>query len=103
MGTLNKIFMIWKTTDVFWPAQTQWFTELNKRESNYEFYNPISFNGGLPFIVGFVAGDEAVYLEEQFGDDQNEYESQMQERAMLNLRNMCGKNIPNPEKIMVIK
>ena len=103
MGTLNKIYMIWKKTDVFWPPNTQWFSELPKRESNFEFYNPISFNGGLPFIVGFVAGDEAVYLEEQFGDNQNEYESQMQQRAMLTLRNMYGNDIPNPEKIMVTK
>jgi len=103
MGTLNKIHMIWNTDDIFWPSRVQWFGEYARRETSFEFFNPHSLNGGLPLLSGFVAGDEAVYLEEQYGNDQSKYEWEMEKRAMLALRNMFGQNIPNPKKIYVTK
>jgi len=103
MGTLNKIHMIWNKNDIFWPSKVQWFSEVTRRDSPFEFYNPHSFNGGLPLLSGFVAGDDAEYLERKYGNDQSWYEWEMTVRAMLALRNMFGKNIPNPEKVYVTK
>lgn len=48
-------------------------------------------------------GDEAKYFEDQFGNNEDTYESEMVKRVMLSLRNMFGKNIPNPVKVYVTK
>jgi len=103
MGLLNKIFMFWNTADVFWPTKTEWLTEITRRQTQFEFYNPHSLNNGRPFLIGIVAGNEAKYVEEQFGDNNAEYESEMLQRAMLHLRNMFGQNITNPAKVYVTK
>jgi len=103
MGTLNKIYMFWNADDVFWPTGTQWFADITTRQSTFEFFNPYALNGGVPMLAGYIAGDDATYLEDTFGNDQKKYEEEMSKRAMLILRNMFGQNIPEPGKIYVSK
>lgn len=109
MGLLNKVYMFWETADVFWPSKPEWFNEV-KRRDGFEFYNPRSLmkgsdDNGAPILIGFVAGRDAVALEEKYGrdDSADEYESAMVRKAMKSLRNMFGKDVPYPKKYMVTK
>ena len=93
MGLLNKVVLFFNEPDNFWPLNIEWFTD-----SSFEFYNPpMSLNGDKSFLVGFLYGDDAKSLEEEFGNDRELYESKMTARAMVALRNMFGAGIPDPE------
>lgn len=96
MGLLNKVVLFWNESDTFWPLATEWFTE-----ASFEFYNPMSLNGDKPVLVGFLYGDDAKSLEEEFGNDPELYESKMTAGAMTALRNMFGTDIPDPEIVIV--
>merc|ERR1711877_93352 len=70
---------------------------------------------GVPYIVGFLAGDDAWMMEdccddydeyyydddEYYYDDEDnddeDYDDRMKDAAMLTLKNMFGVGIPEPE------
>jgi monoamine oxidase len=105
MGLMNKVILLWSgPSDVFWPTSTEWFADLTNRNTNMEFFNPYMYNGGKPLLVGFVSGREAKDLEDQFGNDEAAYKSEMKNIALVALRNMFGSgNVPEPDDVIVTK
>lgn len=96
MGRMNKIFMFWNPTDVFWDSNIEFFGDVTERDVDFQFFNPSMHNGGKPMLFAFFAGDYAEQIEGQSG-----YEDTITDLAMAALRNMYGNQIPDPEKVAV--
>jgi len=120
MGLLNKVLLVFKEEDIFWPKNKQWIlpsstvSESNpgqndKREAKvrFEFFSPYAMTGD-PYIVGFLAGDDAWMMENydrntgsdydyyNYELDGDRYKSLMKTGAMDSLKNMFGDDIPEP-------
>jgi len=110
MGLLNKVIMFWKEEDVFWSKDIEWYGDVagtNEQSYKFEFYTPFSMNGGRPFLVGFLTGDDAWRLEEKYGfsgDDEDEmYKKEITAEAMKSLRNMFGAETPSPDMVVATR
>lgn len=72
-GTLNKCIMTWKNEeDYVWPQDRLWFllvTPDNETSGQWTtFYNPSKYKG-VPTLVAWIGGDEAVEAENQSNDE----------------------------------
>jgi len=106
MGRLNKIFMFWKESDVFWDdlGNIESFADVVERENDFSFYNPRALKAGKNHLFAFFDGDEAQKLEDKFAlTDKKKYESEITKRAMVPLRNMFRNDIPDPEEVIVTR
>jgi len=106
MGKMNKIFMFWKSEDVFWPmpkaSNTEVLGEITSRDSIFSFYNSLSFHEEKPALYAFFKGPEVEELERKLAkEDPKLYEEKICELAMQSLQNMFGTDIPKPEKVVV--
>jgi monoamine oxidase len=103
MGKMNKIFMFWKSDDVFWPSLQDYevFSDVTNRASNFMFYNSLSFGGEKPVLYAFYKGSTVEDLEKKYAkSDEEMYMKTISELAMSSLRSMFGNDIPNPEKVV---
>mmetsp|Transcript_9503 Transcript_9503/g.10570 ORF Transcript_9503/g.10570 Transcript_9503/m.10570 type:complete len:621 (-) Transcript_9503:177-2039(-) len=101
MGLYNKIVMFWADdSEVFWPKNVEWLGLAGQQDTKFEFYNPYSLNGGKPVLVGFVSGNDAKYMEDNYGENADVYDGEMSARAMVVLQNMFGPSIPDPKTII---
>lgn len=106
MGKMNKIFLLWNSKDIFWPMPSSNFEvlgDVTDRDSNFLFYNSLSFHGTRPALYAFFKGPEVEQLElELANQDPALYEEKICELAMQSLQSMFG-NIPRPEKVVVTR
>jgi monoamine oxidase len=100
MGKMNKIFMFWNPSDVFWPSDIELFGDVVvvDRDVDFLFINPGSHNDGKPMLFAFFKGEYAESIESQ-----SNFEDEISERAMTALRNMFGNSIRNPEKVFITR
>jgi monoamine oxidase len=105
MGKMNKIFMFWKSDDVFWPSpssEIEVLGDLTDRDSNFVFYNSLSFQEDKPALFAFFKGPMVHRLEEEYArSDPVLYEQRIVDLAMESLHSMFGTEIPRPEKVVV--
>jgi len=106
MGKMNKIFMFWKTEDVFWPmpksSKIEVLGEVTDRDSIFLFYNSLSFHEEKPALYAFFKGPQVEAIERKYATSDPElYQQKISELAMQSLQNMFGNNIPQPEKVIV--
>lgn len=105
MGKMNKIFMFWKSEDVFWPMPSTHFEvlgDVTDRDSTFLFYNSLSFHEEKPALYSFFKGPQVEQIEREFANaDPKMYEERITELAMACLRSMFGKDVPQPEKVIV--
>lgn len=102
MGTMNKIFLFWKSSDVFWPQNIEMLGDATDRDTNFSFFNFMSYNGNKPYLAALFHGSQAEQLETLYSiSDPERYKQEIRDLAMTSLRNMFGSNIPMPEKVIV--
>ncbi|CAJ1932442.1 unnamed protein product [Cylindrotheca closterium] len=107
MGKMNKVFMFWKSEDVFWPMPTtskiEVLGDVTDRDSTFLFYNSLSFHEEKPALYAFFKGPQVEQIELEFGTtDPEMYEEKITELAMECLQSMFGKDaVPPPEKVVV--
>jgi monoamine oxidase len=101
MGHMNKIFMIWKSTDnIFWPSGIEMFSDTVQRNTEFLFFSHGAFDGGESHMIfAFFAGSDI----DGTMDYQEGFEAKVAEIAMESLRNMFGSSINDPEKVTVTK
>jgi len=62
--------MFWADdSDIFWPKNVEWLGLAGQRDIKFEFYNPYSLNGGKPVLIGIVSGNDAKYMEDNYGEN----------------------------------
>jgi len=117
MAHLNKCILYWHGMEtVFWPKDTEWLIRVvepklnlvshaskydrdNNNVSSVEFvdfYNAYSLNGGLPLLVGYVAGSDAIQMEHLMDDA-------IVQCALHSLECMFGHAIPSPTHTIVTR
>jgi len=105
MGKMNKIFMFFKSEDVFWPMPSSHFEvlgDVTDRDSTFLFYNSLSFSEEKPALYAFFKGPQVEQIEREFASqDPNMYQEKITELAMECLQSMFGKDVPRPEKVVV--
>ncbi|KAL3936012.1 MAG: hypothetical protein SGBAC_008583 [Bacillariaceae sp.] len=105
MGKMNKIFMFFKSEDVFWPMPSANFEvlgDVTDRDSTFMFYNSLSFHEEKPALYAFFKGSQVEQIEQEYANtDPKMYEEKISELAMECLHSMFGKDIPQPEKVVV--
>ena len=100
VGLFNKCVMTWNDSSaVVWPEDPLAF-ELITPDSETSgrwttFQSPTKFKGGLPTLVGWIAGDEAVRAEAQSDDE-------ILGEVMANLRSMFP-DITDPDDVIITR
>lgn len=101
MGSINKIFMFWSKNDVFWDRDTEQFGDIVERKFDFKFFNFRAYNGDRPFLIAWLKGPEPGNIERLYANrDYARYCQEMRDIAMIPLRNMFGKDIPLPQKVI---
>lgn len=107
MGRMNKIFMFWKAEDIFWPLpskeEVEVFGDLTDRDSNFVFYNSLSFQEDKPALFAFFKGPLVEQIEQEDSENPSRYEQRITDLAMESLRSMFGEATPRPERVVVTK
>ncbi len=98
-GLLNKCIMYWDTfSDMVWPEDTYWLELITPNDDDSglftTFFNPTMLKG-RPCLIAWVAGDEAVVLEEKSDDF-------IFGQVMKNLRSMFP-TINDPTTVMITR
>lgn len=98
-GLLNKAIMYWNNEDdIVWPDD-EWIELITPEDESSgvytSFVNPTKAKGGAPCLIGWIAGDEAVEMEEKSDEE-------VLELVMLNLRSMFP-TITDPDEIIVTR
>eukprot|EP00980_Cylindrotheca_fusiformis_P012814 scaffold3151_cov110-Cylindrotheca_fusiformis.AAC.12 len=104
MGKMNKIFMMWKSEDVFWPfpSSTEVLEDLTDRDSNFFFYTSLSLKENIPVLFAFFQGSVVEQLEDEYAQSNPAlYEQKIADLAMESLCSMFGESTPRPEKVVV--
>lgn len=95
-GLLNKIVLYWdKEQAAVWPQDTSWFELITPEDESSglwtTFYNAKA--KGVPCLIGWIGGDEAVAMEEQSDEE-------VLEQVMINLRSMWP-TITQPDNVFI--
>jgi len=95
-GLLNKATLYWdKEEAAVWPQDTSWFELITPEDESSglwtTFYNAKA--KGVPCLIGWIGGDEAVEMEEQSDEE-------ILEQVMINLRSMWP-TITQPDNVFI--
>ena len=95
-GLLNKVVLYWNSEDAdVWPQDTSWFELITPEDESSglwtTFYNAKA--KGVPCLIGWIGGDEAVAMEEQSDEE-------ILEQVMINLRSMWP-TITRPDNVFI--
>lgn len=105
MGVMNKCALFWNNMtdeEVFWPKDREWIEEIadaGKQSGWTEWYNPYRMNGKKPLLIGFVAGDFAVQIE-------NLTDAEITQQAVASLRRIfhdTNDTVPDPSASLVTR
>jgi polyamine oxidase len=92
-GTMNKCILSWYDgSTLVWPEEDTWFMLISPEEetsSTWTIFLNQSLLTGRPMLILFVAGDDAVAMEDQLDKD-------VLEGVMANLRTMFP-DMPDPD------
>jgi len=95
-GLLNKVVLYWdKEEAAVWPEDTSWFELITPEDESSglwtTFYNAKA--KGVPCLIGWIGGDEAIAMEEQSDEE-------ILEQVMVNLRSMFP-TITQPDNVFI--
>jgi len=98
-GLLNKCIMYWDSfSDMVWPEDTYWLEVITPDDDDSglftAFFNPTTLKG-KPCLIAWVAGDEAVNMEEKTDDF-------ILDQVMKNLKSMYP-TINDPTTVMITR
>ena len=98
-GLLNKCIMYWDNfSDVVWPEDTYWLEVVTPSDDDSglftHFFNPSKLKG-RPCLIAWIAGDEAVDMEQKSDDF-------ILDQVMRNLRSMFP-TINDPTTVMITR
>lgn len=98
-GLLNKCVLYWNNEeDMVWPGDYYWFRLVTPEDESSglftSFFSPQKLKG-IPSLIGWVGGDEAVAMEEQTDDE-------IMDRVMANLRSMFP-TIKDPDEVIITR
>lgn len=98
-GLLNKIVLYWNNSaDNVWPEDTYWLELITPEDESsgvWTTWMNASELKGVPCLVGWIGGDEAVVMETQTDEE-------ILERVMTNLRSMFPV-IKQPDEVMITR
>ena len=97
-GLLNKCVMYWNSDDdIVWP-EDYWISLITPEDESSgmwtTFFNPSKLKG-VPCLIGWIAGDEALAMEEQTDEE-------IIQQVMGNLRSMFPE-ISHPDEVMITR
>jgi len=97
-GLLNKCVMYWNSDDdIVWP-EDYWFNLITPEDESSgmwnTFFNPSKLKG-VPCLIGWIGGDEALAMEEQTDEE-------IIQQVMGNLRSMFPE-ISQPDEVMITR
>ena len=98
-GLVNKCIMTWDNEeDMVWPEDDMWFLLVTPDDETSgqwtRFYNPSKFKG-VPTLIGWIGGDDAVEAEKQSTDE-------VVNNVMKNLREMFP-TISDPDNAIITR
>lgn len=98
-GLVNKCIMTWDNEeDMVWPEDDMWFLLVTPDDETSgqwtRFYNPSMFKG-VPTLIGWIGGDDAVEAEKQSTDE-------VVNDVMKNLRSMWP-TISDPDNAIITR
>ncbi|KAL9186724.1 hypothetical protein ACHAXT_005962 [Thalassiosira profunda] len=98
-GLLNKAVMYWSDEDdIVWP-NGEWFELVTPEDESSgvwtSFFNPSEMKGGVPNLIGWIAGNEAEAMEEQSDEE-------IMSQIMANLRLMFP-DIREPDEVIITR
>ena len=98
-GLLNTCLIYWNNgNDVSWPEDAYWFELITPEDASSglwtTFYNPTKLKG-VPSLIGWIAGDEAVAMEDQTDEA-------IIQQVMVNLKSMFP-TIKEPDEVIITR